>query len=239
MPLTFEKSVVLRRLAELDRRDPGREIFGSCVHQYKINPPLPTSLAEAVEGLHGISLPEDYRSFITEVGNGGAGPYYGLFPFGKYGYSSDFFDWDDAGLIGDLSKPFSLETVLIDPASLSAYLEEIDRWLLDLPEAEEPNRPSDTPLGEDRQQEGCDGRADGAGATTTVVNGAIPICHMGCGHLQWLAIRGEQRGFVWNDWRAEDRGMTPVLGASGNPVAFGEWYMGWVNDSIRKSADGR
>jgi hypothetical protein len=185
MPLTFEKSVILRRLAELDRRDPGRDIFGSWLHQYKLNPPLPTSVVEAFEGLHGISLPEDYRSFITEEGNGGAGPYYGLCPFGKYGYSPDFFDWDDAGFIGDLSKPFSFNT------------------------------------------------------TTTVVNGAIPICHMGCGYLQWLAIRGEQRGFVWDDLGALGRGMTPVLGASGNPAAFGEWYMGWVNHSIRESAEGR
>jgi hypothetical protein len=184
-------------------------------------------------------LPEDYRFFITEVGNGGAGPYYGLFPFRKYGYSSDFFDWDDGGLVGNLSKPFSLETVLIDPSRYSADLEAIDRWLLNLPLDEEPIRPPDTPLGEDRQRAGDDGQMDGVGATTTVVNGAVPICHMGCGHLQWLVIQGEQRGFVWNDFRAEDRGMIPVLGGSGNPVAFGEWYMGWINGSIPLSGERR
>jgi hypothetical protein len=33
-------------------------------------------------------LPQEYRHFLTEIGNGGAGPFYGLFPWGK---------WDGAG----------------------------------------------------------------------------------------------------------------------------------------------
>jgi hypothetical protein len=35
MPIPFEKSVILRRLAKLDRKDPGRDRFLSCVRRYK------------------------------------------------------------------------------------------------------------------------------------------------------------------------------------------------------------
>jgi hypothetical protein len=34
------------------------------------------------------------------------------------------------------------------------------------------------------------------------VNGAIPICHLGCASRQWLVITGPEAGHVWCDgWR--------------------------------------
>src|SRR4051794_33564113 len=103
MPATLDRSNVLRLLDELARRDPRRKLFGSGFHDYKLNPPQPVAVIEAFEERHGVSLPEDYRLFITEVGNGGAGPHYGLLPFGK---DDDDRDWEGGGLVGDPSKPF-------------------------------------------------------------------------------------------------------------------------------------
>ncbi|MCA9112451.1 MAG: SMI1/KNR4 family protein [Planctomycetaceae bacterium] len=45
---------------------------------------------------HGILLPDDYREFITEIGDGGAGPYYGVKPLAnaaKYTDLSTPFPW--------------------------------------------------------------------------------------------------------------------------------------------------
>lgn len=46
----------------------------------------------AFEAAFGVILPADYRCFITTIGNGGAGPYYGLDPLEAFGR--------------DLSRPF-------------------------------------------------------------------------------------------------------------------------------------
>ncbi len=67
-----------------------------------------------------------------------------------------------------------------------------------------------------------------------IMDGAIPICHLGCAYRQWLVIHGPQRGFVWNDDRADDGGISPLLGDSGEPVTFSRWYMTWLEDSLRR-----
>ena len=59
-------------------------LFGSGVHQYPPDaPPLAPSVVEAFEERHRASLPQDYRCFITEIGDGGAGPYDGVLLFGE------------------------------------------------------------------------------------------------------------------------------------------------------------
>ncbi|MFF4344659.1 SMI1/KNR4 family protein [Kitasatospora sp. NPDC001540] len=60
------------------------EVFGArwqgFGHDFPVEPPLSeTDLAEAEKEL-GVSLPPDYRTFLLEVGAGGAGSFYGAFP---------------------------------------------------------------------------------------------------------------------------------------------------------------
>jgi hypothetical protein len=55
------------------------EVFGSESHRYRLTPPLRPEEVGTLERRHRLSLPDEYRAFITQIGDGGAGPDYGLF----------------------------------------------------------------------------------------------------------------------------------------------------------------
>ncbi|WFL79023.1 SMI1/KNR4 family protein [Altererythrobacter arenosus] len=52
-------------------------------HHYRMEPTASEHQVAAFEQAHGVTLPEDYRKFLIELGNGGAGPGYGIFPLGE------------------------------------------------------------------------------------------------------------------------------------------------------------
>ncbi|KAB8145828.1 SMI1/KNR4 family protein [Chloroflexia bacterium SDU3-3] len=104
---TDEKIVRIKQvLPQLQTLDPDYRVFGSQRHRYLLNPVLPEADALAFEQQHGIRLPEGYRRFLTEIGDGGAGPYYGL----ERLQDSLFLDLDRKieQAYGDPSKPFLL-----------------------------------------------------------------------------------------------------------------------------------
>lgn len=218
MPESFDKPTIIRLLSDLERKDRHRSVFGSAVHDYKLNPPIPVSTIEEFEARHGIRLPDDYRYFITEIGNGGAGPAYGLFPFGQV---EDGRSWEEGDLVGNVSQPFP----------------HVEAW--NLPDsfwAQEPDPPPDISAEEeDRMLEAWDKLLEEHYWNPAIMNGAIPICSLGCGLDQWLVVNGEQKGFVWNDYRADYRGLLPVCNALGGQATFSDWYMSWLDESLRKA----
>ncbi len=77
-----EQILELGRLVALLRdRDRELRVFGADKrggHQYLFRPPLSEMQLAGFEAEHQIALPAEYRLFLALVGNGGAGPYYGL-----------------------------------------------------------------------------------------------------------------------------------------------------------------
>ncbi|GHU32613.1 hypothetical protein FACS1894172_09560 [Spirochaetia bacterium] len=70
--------------------DRNLKVFGADSHRYTVNPPLSPKEITMFETQYGIQLPDCYKAFVTLFGNGGvsyqnsaAGPFYGIFPFGK------------------------------------------------------------------------------------------------------------------------------------------------------------
>jgi len=77
--MAWDRAKIVDRLDALRRADPEFTRFGSTGHRYALNPPLAESEVAAFEARYGVSLPEEYRTFILEIGDGGAGPFYGIF----------------------------------------------------------------------------------------------------------------------------------------------------------------
>lgn len=65
-------------LEQMRTEDPQYRVFGAGRHQYVLNLPQPEVVLQSFEKRHGITLPEGYRRFLAQVGDGGAGPWYGL-----------------------------------------------------------------------------------------------------------------------------------------------------------------
>jgi hypothetical protein len=160
---------------------------------------------------------EDYKYFITEVGNGGAGPYYGLFPFGEQDCGRGFCAWEGGGLVGDLSQVFPHTTAWNLPESF---------WQL------RPNPPAGIALEEeDRLNELWDKELQEHYWNLAIMNGAIPICHLGCALRQWLVIQGQQKGYVWGDDRVDNRGIYPLRDRSGQGMTLSRWYLAWLHEA--------
>lgn len=81
--MSFEKSPFAVKITELinlaREADKNCKEFGANKHRYKLNPVIPLSQIRDFEKRHKIKFPQGYVDFLTQVGNGGAGPDYGIY----------------------------------------------------------------------------------------------------------------------------------------------------------------
>lgn len=111
---------VRKRLALLRALDEDSQLFGAARHEWTLAPPLPRATLDAFERRAGVTLPDDLRDFLLELGASGAGPYYGLCPLPD--------DLDAAALarpfIGDADP--TDDTIMKDPTRHGGDLELAD-----------------------------------------------------------------------------------------------------------------
>lgn len=211
MPL-LDPASVRHSLAQRSNRS--RRVFGAEHHGFQLNPVLSESEVSAFEKSHSITLPRDYRQFLMDIGNGGAGPYYGVFPLGMMDHGHDLSLWKEGdGFIGNLSKPFPLK----------------ESWN-DLSALPNPDLEGTNPLEYQRlfaawEKDHFDPH---------LLDGAFPICHMGCALRVWLIVTGEQAGRLWRDGRTDDSGLSPVLRKDGQAATFSTWYLDWLEEPLLK-----
>jgi len=108
--MTDIQNTLKELLPRMRTADPTFRVHGSERHKYQLGPTLTERELQAFEQRHQVALPDDYRFFLKEIGNGGpqrssapalainagAGPYCGIQPL------------EEAVLDCDLSKPFPL-----------------------------------------------------------------------------------------------------------------------------------
>ncbi|WP_374011061.1 SMI1/KNR4 family protein [Streptomyces ipomoeae] len=213
---------VRQRVAALGAAPGNREVFGAFGHEWVLEEPLTEDALAELEAQIGVRLPEEYRTFLTQVGAGGAGPAYGVFPVrrveGRWRWEGDGADLTDLTL---LAEPFPEQGP--DPETLAALLAEC-------PEEESFDDDLDA---FDTAYEAWDSRLADVLWAPERTAGAVAICHLGCAQREWLIISGPQRGRIWSDPRADEADLEPLVDDAGRPMTFGRWYLEWLGKAER------
>lgn len=190
------------------------DVFGSNAHGFLLNARLSLRELSEFESNHQVVLPDGYRTFISKVGNGGAGPAYGFFPLGYMdaAVGEGLQAWYENGdFVGDLSETFQFSEQWNDLAGMPD-------WNKDQVE----NKSYET------AQEEFDQRY----WSSALMNGGIPLCHLGCALRIWLVVSGAEAGNLWYDYRADYRGLLPVTLKNGSRATFASWYSEWLEESL-------
>jgi hypothetical protein len=199
---------IKNKLANLKQLDSDKMLFGASTHKYLLNSTLADNEIHDFELRHTIQLPQDYILFLTKIGNGGAGPFYGLEPL-KNGLFNDL-DYPDTEDLLNPSKPFPY----IEPWNITfthTIAEHGDQEEFDKEFEEFSNQYFDS----------------------NIINGALNICNFGCAVTILLVVNGPERGFIWTDDRASDKGIYPYKkNGKSNKISFLDWYECWLDDSI-------
>lgn len=211
------------KLYQLKELDADLEIFGADTHHYTLNPTLTTKQIEEFEYINDAKLPEGYARFLTEVGNGGAGPYYGIQTLDDS--RINFLDNSDKKdhVYFDLSKPFPHVNAWNVEDELEALYAKIDA----------ANESGDTDLEEKLFEDKwilIGGQEHDYGR--------LHICEYGCGVRLTLIVNGPEKGNIWTDDRTNDSGIYPTteLGNT-EKISFLDWYELWLDISIAKVQD--
>ena len=206
----FER--VKEKLAELRNLDKGLDVFGSREHKYLVNPVLAESEILSFEEKHDLLIPEGYRLFLKEIGNGGAGPFYGLLPLE-----------DQEGHTVDLDSDFPCTADA--PILLSKYKEYDEK--IENAETDEEEQAlwnlKDTLINQE---------------FINATKGIIFLCHEGCGMCCVLVLRGMAKGTVWWFNFCDYVGVVPIL-IDQKPICFLDWYELWLDNRLAHMKEGK
>ena len=180
------------------------EVFGADTHKYRLDSPIDMAEVEAFEKKYNISLPDGYRVFVTQIGNGGnerksqvgnsgAGPSYGIY---KLGYKSHF--------IADLKFGYLEKEPFFNSKTTK------EDW-----EAMSENMPED--ISDDEYDK----------EFARVYAGILTIGASGCAGYMGIMLSGENTGRVVYIY--DEIEYCPQFATEAN---FLDWYENWLDSII-------
>lgn len=194
---------ILDKLSKAHAADPKLEVFGADAHGYVVGAPASPQTVIDIEKRIAITLPEAYRRFLLEIGNGGdgyngsaAGPFYGV-----YG-------------VGDSMGALELEwlaKVVANPCILTPGMSQPD-W-----EALVARLGLRGDLDDEAHDE----------ALATLFGGLLPVGSQGCSIYHGLVVNGPDAGRVVN--YDMDLSAAPVFAFEPDFLA---WYERWLDEII-------
>lgn len=198
------------KIEQLKKLDKGFILFGADRHRYKLNPVVSVDKVRQFESAYNLTLPGEYVSFITELGNGGVGPFYGLEPFENCLFTDlDYKRPDDLLNPGEPFKHNEDWNLVFKPTvNEDENEEEYEKEFFNFEE-----------LYFDKEH----------------LNGVIAICNYGCGISLNLVVNGKEFGTIWTDDRASDNGIYPSkeLGNK-DKITFLNWFELWLDNSLKE-----
>lgn len=202
-------SEIKDKLNELKILDKSFEIFGASSHEYEFNEPIPIDTINRFEDKFEIQLPQDYKLFLSQIGNGGAGPFYGIHPLQR-----DLGQFNPENKFELLKFDFPLKKAWNWSDKIFSKFEEFQES-----EDEEIAELFDRIYWEQYCKD-------------ELTHGSIYITEYGCALRFLLIITGDEKGKIWFDQRADQNGINPVTDKQGNKLDFSDWYVDWLDKSI-------
>jgi len=156
-------------------------MFGFKGHNMKLHPVIREIELLDLEQRYQVRFPDDYREFLLSIGNGGAGPGYGMESVQSgISYEREVTPEDILTMPFEHKLPYN---PLNDPNWSEIYALDEDRTTTD--EEWELLR-------------------------QYMTAGTVVICHEGCGYLHRLVVTGPDRGNVWMDGDVSNQGFIPM-----------------------------
>lgn len=190
------------KLQQAKEKDKYFKVFGAGSHKYELRDPLSVEEVENLEKKYQIQLPECYRSFMLNFGNGGksflnsgAGPFLGIYPFGQ---SLD-------NLIYNNVEKYLKKECVLHPQITEMQWEKLT-----------------DPLYEDDITD-----EDYEALNGTLYGGILPLGSQGCSYIHALILNGPYKGMVVN---MERSGLSPPKFSEDKN--FLDWYERWLNEII-------
>jgi len=194
----------LDRLLTYDIEECAGLDLGIREHRFRLEPPLPEAEVAAFEERYGISLPPEYRDFITSIGSSGAGPYYGLLSLAQ---ATDHLNCDDEVMCRrELAATCCLSDKLKFYESDNPFKKD---WLVEVGGVNWHKRQFEPEFWDPFQ-------------------GTMAICDQGCTYYAVLVLNGPQRGAIWNI----ELHLSPPMKAP--YTGFLDYYEDWVDRMLAK-----
>lgn len=193
---------IKKKLLKAKDADKKRIVFGAYEHEYRLNKPITVKKLTAFENKYSIELPDCYKSFVLDVGNGGvgwqgssAGPCYGIYSLGEN--INELIDVD--------IEKYLKNSCVIHPKMTDEFWKRLSQRTNGNEEI------SDEEYDEERGN---------------LWAGILPLGSQGCGYLHGLVLNGPHKGRVVN---LEAEGQKPKFAFEKN---FLDWYERWLDEVI-------
>ena len=197
------------KLEKARKKDAGLMTFGAESHQYKLGKPATSKEISNFETKYNIQLPQDYKFFLTEIGNGGidyprsvvgnsaAGPNYGIYKLGSFLINA----------LVDTKSGYLENECIIHSKMTESKWDKLCKKIFD--EREDKH--------DDKAYAGC---------LAKIYAGILIIGFTGCSGYQGIILNGKEKGrviFVY------DENYCPHFAEEFN---FLDWYESWLDEIL-------